>query len=522
MQPIILTILDGWGLSSEKRGNAIAQANTPTINTIEKFYPAISLQASGIAVGLPWEESGNSEVGHLNLGAGRIVYQSLPKIMLAIRNGSFFSNPAFLEAIEHSQKNNSCLHIMGLVSSGSVHSYIDHLYGLLELAKRKKVKKLRLHFFTDGKDSPPKEAGKFIEKIQEQLKELPDGKIATVIGRFYAMDRNQNWDRTQKAYECLVGKRGESSSDPAKVIEDYYKQGLTDNFIKPTIITDEKNKNPLGSIQDNDSVIFFNFRKDKARQIAEAFVSPDFKDFPRKKIENLVFVAMTQYKDNLQAKIAFPPVEIKNHLTEVLSNAGKKILKIAETEKYAHVTYFFNGGREIAYPNEERILIPSTTLPHYDQHPEMAAPEITQSIVQAVNKNRFDVIVVNYANTDMVGHTGNLQAAIKAVEIIDNQVKTLLNLVTTKKCSLIITADHGNAEYMLHPRTGEIITEHSTNPVPLYFVTPENKTGGTNRKLTDLKEPQGILSDITPTILEYLKIPIPKEISSQSLLDILK
>ena len=522
MQPLILTILDGWGISPEKQGNAIAQANTPNINTIEKFYPAISLQASGIAVGLPWEEGGNSEVGHLNLGAGRVVYQSLPRIMLAIRDGSFFSNPAFLEAIEHSQKNNSCLHIMGLVSSGSVHSYIDHLYGLLELVKRKKVKKVRLHVFTDGKDSPPQEAGEFLKKIQDQLKELPDGKIATIIGRFYAMDRNQNWDRTQKAYECLVGTKGETSDNPIKAVEDYYKQELNDNFIKPTIIIDEKDQKPLGVIRDNDSVIFFNFRKDKARQISEAFVSPDFKEFPRKKIENLVFVAMTQYKDNLQAKIAFPPLEIKNHLTEVLSNAGKKILKIAETEKYAHVTYFFNGGREVAYPGEERILIPSTTLPHYDQHPEMAAPEITQSIVRAVNENKFNVIIVNYANTDMVGHTGNLQAAIKAAEVVDNQVKTLLNLAVNKKCSLIITADHGNAEYMLNPRTGEVITEHSTNPVPLYFVTPENKTGGTNRRLVDLKEPQGILSDIAPTILEYLKIPIPKEMSSQSLLSILK
>ncbi len=522
MTPVILVILDGWGINPEKRGNAIAQANTPTIDTIEKFYPAISLQASGIAVGLPWEESGNSEVGHLNLGAGRVVYQSLPRIVLAIRNGSFFKNPALLHAIEHSQKNKSCLHIMGLVSSGSVHSYIDHLYGLLELAKRKKVEKVRLHVFTDGKDSPPQEAADFLKKVQGQLKELADGKIATLIGRFYAMDRNQNWDRTQKAYECLVEAKGNTSNDPIKAIEDYYKEGLTDNFIKPTVITDGNAQKPLGTIGDNDSVIFFNFRKDKARQLTESFVAPDFKEFPKKKLKNLVFVTMTQHKEGLPAEIAFPPIEIKNHLTEVLSNAGKKILKVAETEKYAHVTYFFNGGKEIVYPGEERILVPSTTLPHYDQHPEMAAPEITKNIIQAVNENKFDLIVVNYANTDMVGHTGNLEAAIKATETVDNQITALFNLTSAKKCTLFITADHGNAEYMLNPRTGEIITEHSTSPVPLYLVTPENRKEGTSKRLVDLKEPQGILSDVAPTILEFMKMPVPKEMTSQSLLDILK
>lgn len=513
MAPIILTILDGWGISQHKQGNAIAQAETPIINEIEKSYPGTSLQASGIAVGLPWEEAGNSEVGHLTLGSGRVIYQSLPRIVLAIKDGSFFKNPALIQAIEHTKKNNSCLHLMGLVSSGSVHSYIDHIHGLIRLAKKEQVQKVRLHVFTDGEDSPSKEAAKFIQEVEKKLNELKDGKIATIMGRIYAMDRNKNWDRTQKAYECMVEGNGLKYDDSTRAIKESYDKELFDPFIEPAVITDQ--------IQDNDSVIFFNFRKDRARQLTKAFVLSNFKEFPRKSLKNLCFTTMTEYEKGLPVKVAFSPIEIKNHLTEILDKANKKILKIAETEKYAHITYFFNGDKEKTYPNEKRILIPSTVIPYYDKYPEMAAAEITEKIVQTIEQNKFDLIVVNYANTDMVAHTGNFQAAIKAAEAVDKQLKTLLMLVEKKNCYLLITSDHGNAEQMIDLKTGEPIPEHSKNPVPFYLVGGEYKKKPSFAKATEGK-PQGILSDVAPTILELMKIPQPLEMTGKSLLEILK
>lgn len=522
MKPVILTILDGWGINKEQRGNAVVQAKTPTISEIEKFYPATSLQASGIAVGLPWDEPGSSEVGHLTLGAGRVIYQSLPRIVLAIKDGSFFKNPALIQAINHVRKNKSSLHIMGLVSSGSVHSYIDHLYGLMELAKKEKLEKVRLHVFTDGEDAPPKEAAGFLKKVEDKLNELKDGKIATIMGRIYAMDRNKNWNQTEKAYNCLTKGEGIKAKNPIQAIKKSYEKEINDTFIEPIVIIDKKSKNPLGPIKDNDSVIFFNFRKDRARQITKAFVLPDFKEFPREMLKNLCFITLTQYEERLPVKIAFPPIEVKDHLAEVLSEANKKILKIAETEKYAHVTYFFNGGKEITYPGEERILIPSTTSPHYDKHPEMAAAEITEKIIQAISENKFDLIVVNYANTDMVGHTGNFQAVIKAVEAVDACLKSLLKLAQEKKCYLIITADHGNAEEMINLKTGEPIPEHSKNPVPFYFITPENRKKNPNLSSLNEQQPQGMLSDVAPTILELMEIPRPLEMSGQSLLRILE
>ena len=514
MVPIILTILDGWGINKEIKGNAIRQAKTPIINKIGKNYPTTSLQASGIAVGLPWEEAGNSEVGHLTLGAGRVVYQYLPRIVLSIRDGSFFKNPTLLEAVKNVKAKNSCLHLMGLTSSGTVHSYIDHLYGLIELAKQERVEKVRLHVFTDGEDSPPKEAIDFLPGIEKKLMQLKDGKIASIIGRIYAMDRNKNWDRIKKTYQCLVEGKGAKYESLTKALEESYKKGLTDTFLEPIILRDSR-------IQDNDSVIFFNFRADRARQLTKAFVLPDFKEFPKKPLKDLYFVTMTQYEKGLPVKIAFPPIEIKNHLTEVLSNANKKILKLAETEKYAHVTYFFNGGKETVYPGEERILIPSTTVPHYDQYPEMAANEITKKLIQTIDEKNFDLIVVNYANTDMVAHTGNLDATIKAVETVDTCLKSLLDLVLEKKCYLLITSDHGHAEEMINLRTGEISPEHTANPVPFYLLTSENQ----KKKISVESlygQPRGIISDIAPTILELMNIPKPEEMTGQSLLEILK
>ncbi|MCK4859805.1 MAG: 2,3-bisphosphoglycerate-independent phosphoglycerate mutase [Candidatus Omnitrophica bacterium] len=521
MKPIILVILDGWGISDKQMGNAIAQAQTPTIDEIEKLYPAISLQASGIAVGLPWNEAGSSEVGHLVLGAGRVIYQYLPRIVLAIKDGSFFKNPALVKAIEHAKTNNSCLHLMGLVSSGNIHSYVDHLYGLIELARRENIEKVHLHVFTDGIDAPPKEAAHFLQNVEEKLNKLKNGKIATVIGRYYAMDRNKNWNRTQRAYECLVESRGLKCENTTKAIKSFYERGIIDAFIEPVVIVDKETQNPLGAIQDNDSIIFFNFRKDKARQLTKAFVLSDFKEFPRKPLKNICFVTMTQYEEGLPVRIAFPPIEIKNHLTEVLSKANKKVLKIAETEKYAHVTYFFNGGKEMVYPGEEQVLIPSTSIVKFDKCPEMAALDITDRIIKEVG--RYDLTVVNYANTDMVAHTGNFQATIKAVETLDNCLKSLLKLVREKKYYLLITADHGNAEEMINPLTGELNPEHTTNPVPCYLITPENKREKSKSELENLyRQPRGLLADIAPTVLEMMKIPKPEEMTGQSLLEILE
>lgn len=524
MKPLLLIILDGWGLSSEKKGNAIQQANTPAIDGIYKTYSTVSLQASGIAVGMPWGEAGNSEVGHLTIGAGRVIYQRMPRIVLAIRDGSFFKKPALVGAVNHVNKNNSCLHFMGLVSSGNIHSYIDHLMGLIELARKHKVEKVRVHVFTDGKDAPQKEGSSMVRRVQQELKKIKDGKIATVMGRHYPMDREKNWDLIQKAYECMVNGKGDRAVDPVEAIGNAYQQDIIDPFIKPTVITD-RNQQPLGLINSNDSVVFFNFREDRARQLAKAFALPDFNKFPRKKLDNLYFVTMTEYQKGLPAKVAFPPMEIRNHLTELLSKENKKILKVAETEKYAHVTYFFNGGKEKKYSGEKRILIPSQFVGSYDQHPEMSADQITQQLIPAVNKGGFEFILANYANPDMVGHTGNFNAGIKAAEVIDKQIKQLLQLAQQGKCTLLITADHGNLEKMLDLNTGEPYPEHSQNPVPFCIVDNNFKLKNpkTEKELEFLyKQPTGILCDIAPTILNLMNLPVPKQMTGQNLLNLIK
>ena len=519
MKPIILAILDGLGMGQANQGNAVRQAKIPNIKRIEKNYPACSLQASGIAVGLPWNEAGNSEVGHLNIGSGRIIYQYLPRISLEIKNGKFFKNPAFLKTIEHVQKNNSILHLIGLISSGNVHSYLEHLYALLELARRNKIEKLLLHLFTDGKDAPLKEGVKILTALQEKLKN-PDWRIASLIGRFYAMDRNKNWDRTEKTYNLLTQGQGEKTQEPLKKLEEFYEQDITDGYIKPIVITDEKQE-PIGNIKNNDAVIFFNFREDSARQLTRAFVSENFNEFPRPPLENLFFCTMTEYEKNLPIEAAYPPVEIKNHLTELLSAKGKRILKVAETEKYAHITYFFNGGQERPYPGEIRELIPSKIVSHYEEYPEMQADKVTETIIKGV-KEKYDLIVANYANADMIGHTGNLQAGIKAVEFLDKAIGPLIGMAEYGECILIITADHGNVEEMVNPQSGQPITEHSIHPVPFYLVGKEYKFEKPLTEESDelYKTPKGLLSDIAPTILEIIKIPQPPEMTGKSLLDI--
>src|SRR3989344_469748 len=428
-QKVILVVLDGWGIAQPSKGNAITQAKTPAINSLEKEYFATTLQASGIAVGLPWGREGNSEVGHLNLGAGRIIYQYLPRIVSAIRDGSFFSNKAFVHAVKFVKRNNSTLHIMGLFSSGSVHSYADHLYGLLDMMKQQKVENVVLHIFTDGKDASPTEAVTFLKGLQELLKKEGSGKIGTVMGRAYAMDRNGNWSYTQKAYEAIVNGKGETAEDPVEYIKRSYQKGKTDFYVEPAIMVE--NGNPVGLVKENDALIFFNFREDSARQLTQAFVLPDeeFSDFPRNKIQGLFFVAMTKYQENLPVEVAFPPPEVKNPLAKVLSDSGLKQLHISEKEKYAHVTYFFNGENEIAYPGEERILIPSTSAQEYETAPEMQAYNITQRVIE--NMPNFDFILINYANADMLAHTGNIQATIKNIEALDANIFSLVE--TAKK-----------------------------------------------------------------------------------------
>ncbi|HNU96898.1 MAG TPA: 2,3-bisphosphoglycerate-independent phosphoglycerate mutase [Candidatus Portnoybacteria bacterium] len=518
MKPIILAILDGWGIGDPNQANAIYNARTPNLKSLEKNYPHCSLQSSGEVVGLPWKETGNSEVGHLTVGSGRIIYQYLPRISKDIENNRFFENPAFLKIIAHVNKNNSTLHLIGLLSSGNAHSYLQHIYALLNLAEQNKIQNLRLHIFTDGKDAPLKEGVKIISELQKKLIN-PNWKIASIVGRFYAMDRNNNWDRTEIAYNLIANNVGEKTQNPIEKIQELYDSDITDTYIKPLVITD-KSLNPIGGVNDNDGIIFWDFREDSARQLSNSFIQKDFNKFPRKNINNLEICTMTQYEKKSTAETAYPPTEIKNHLTEILDHYNKKILKIAETEKYAHVTYFFNGGQETPYPNETRKLIPSKIISHYDDSPEMQAEKITETIIDNAKK-KYDLIIANYSNADMIGHTGNLDAGIKAIGAVDKAIKPLIDLAEKGDCILIITSDHGNAEEMMDIKTGEIKTEHTLNPVPFYLINREFQQKNADEKYS-FNVPQGILSDIAPTILEILKIPQPSEMTGMSLLEVLK
>jgi 2,3-bisphosphoglycerate-independent phosphoglycerate mutase len=507
---VILIILDGWGVAPPGFGNAIRQARTPTLNAIEQEYPSCLLQASGIGVGLPWGEEGNSEVGHLNIGAGSVVLQYLPRIITSIRDGSFFENKTFTAAAAHVKKYSSSLHFAGLVSSGSVHSYIDHLYGLLEFARREKISKVYLHIFTDGKDSPPKEAAKFVQQLDTRLRLTSLGEIATVIGRAYAMDRNEKWQATQKTYELLTKGKGEVVPDASSYLEDSYARGINDQYIEPAVIKSQ-------IIKDGDAVVFFNFREDSMRQLTRVFIEDDFKKFQRKKVENLFFVAMTQYDEATPSlHVAFPPPSVPYPLAQVLEEEEKKQLRIAESEKYAHITYFFNGFREKPYLAEERILIPSFNTPHYEQHPKMQALKITEKAIEYMNA--FDFTLINFANADMLGHTGDISATVQGVETIDECIKKILSS-KTDETALLITADHGKAEAMLEPATRQVKTKHTTSPVPFYLVVKEKRGFSAPNLLSQTTK--GILADVAPTVLELMEIPAPKEMTGQSLLPLL-
>jgi len=501
----MLMILDGFGENTNDKGNAVKIANTPNIDKLIKICPTTDIYTSGLNVGLPEGQMGNSEVGHTNIGAGRIVYQELTRITKAIEDGDFFSVPEFNKAVENCEKNNSSLHIMGLLSDGGVHSHIRHLYAILELAKRKGIENVYVHCFLDGRDTPPASAENYIAKLEEKMKEKEIGKIASIIGRFYAMDRDKRWERVKKAYDALVNGIGEKATSATSAIEASYQKEIFDEFVEPTLICN--GEEPIATIGKNDSVIFFNFRPDRAREITRALVDNEFDGFENQNLD-LYFVCMTQYDETMpNVNVAFKPTTLKNTFGEYVSNAGLTQLRIAETEKYAHVTFFFNGGEEKQYEGEDRILIPSPKVETYDLKPEMSAYEVTEKVIDAIKSEKYNVIILNYANPDMVGHTGNLDAAVKAIETIDECVGKVVEAIEEKNGVMLITADHGNAEQMIDYKTGEPHTAHTTNPVPLILVGMEN---------AKLKE--GKLADLAPTMLDIMGLEKPQEMTGESII----
>ncbi len=521
-KPVVLVVLDGFGLSLHRRGNAVAEARKPALDLIEQYYPFTTLQASGVAVGLPWGEPGNSEVGHLTMGAGRAIYHHLPRITMAIHDGSFYENATLSGVVRHVRDHASALHLIGLTSSGSVHSYVEHLYALLELAARGKIERVWLHAITDGRDAPLEEAGRFIAQLQERLEaRFPTAAIASLIGRFYAMDRDNRWDRIERAYALLTRGKGTGFRDPVAYLRNSYREGVSDEFIEPGYL--DRDGRPAGRIVPHDGVIFFNFREDSMRELTAAFAAEPFDQFGREKIDDLRVATMTEYEKNLPGvAAAFRPLEITRPLGRVLAEAGKRQLRIAETEKYAHVAYFFNGGQEKPFPGEERMLVPSLSVPHFDEHPEMRAPEITAAILERIQE--YDFVLANFANADMVGHTGNFAAIVKAIAVLDESVGKIQDAVLKQDGLLLITADHGNAEEKIHPYSGEPVTEHTANPVPFYLVGSayRRKTARSAEAIrAQKKEPAGILIDIAPTVLELMHLSIPPEMTGKSLLPIL-
>ena len=501
----MLMILDGFGIRESKVGNAVKLANTPNIDKLMKICPTSIIHTSGLQVGLPEGQMGNSEVGHTNIGAGRIVYQELTRITKSIEDGDFFSIPEFVSAIENCKKHGSKLHILGLLSDGGVHSHIRHLYGLLELAKRKDFEDVYVHCFMDGRDTPPASGESYIVKLEEKMREKGVGKIATISGRFYSMDRDKRWQRVQKAYDALVNGEGNKATSAVSAIESSYQKEVFDEFVEPTVIY--SGDKPVAKIEKNDSVIFFNFRPDRARELTRTLVDPEFNEFETKNLD-LYYVTFTQYDATLpNVNIAFKPEKLVNTFGEYISKNGLTQLRIAETEKYAHVTFFFNGGEEKQYKGEDRILVPSPKVETYDLKPEMSAYEVTEKVVNAINSKKYDCIILNYANPDMVGHTGNLEAAIKALETIDECVGKVVDAVQKNNGTLLITADHGNIEQMIDYKTGEPHTAHTTNPVPLILVGKD-----------DVKLKSGKLADLAPTMLDIMGLEKPEEMTGESLI----
>lgn len=497
----ILMILDGWGKGREYSGNAIYRALTPNYDKLLDKYPSTLVKTSGNDVGLPKGQMGNSEVGHMNIGAGRIVYQELTRITKSIETGEIEGNEVILNAFDNAVKNNRKLHLMGLLSNGGVHSHNKHLYNLIKFAKAKGVKDIYVHCYMDGRDVPPTSGAGFIKELEDEMKKIGAGKIATIMGRYYAMDRDTRWERVEIAYKALTNGQGVHYADPVKGVEASYSSGVNDEFIKPIIVVED------GKIENGDSVLFFNFRPDRAREITRAIVDDDFKGFERKKIDT-EFVCMTQYDATIKnVSLAFKPQTLINTFGDYISEKGLSQLRIAETEKYAHVTFFFNGGVEEANEGEKRVLIPSPKVATYDLQPEMSAYQVKDALIEELNLDIHDVVIINFANPDMVGHTGIMEAAIKAVETVDSCLGEIADYVVEHDMEMLVTADHGNADEMLSEDCS-VLTQHSTNPVPLIFVS--------NRKDKKLKE--GRLADLAPTLLELMDMEQPEEMTGKSLL----
>jgi 2,3-bisphosphoglycerate-independent phosphoglycerate mutase len=505
---ILLLVMDGYGINLHKKGNAIALAKKPNLDRIFSHYPYTTLSASGLDVGLPEGQMGNSEVGHLNLGAGRIVYQEITRIDKAIKDKTFFQNSVLTEAMEMAKKRGSDLHLMGLVSDGGVHSSLDHLYALLKMAGERKVENVLVHAFMDGRDTSPTAGVGYLEELLAKFKEIGVGKLATVAGRYYAMDRDKRWERLEKAYRAMVYGEGPKTNDVISAMKKSYEDKVTDEFIIPLVISQDDDF-ASSRIKKNDVGIFFNFRADRARELSWALADESFKEFTRSDGMTIELINMTLYDEKLKCKIAFPPIKLAHILGEVLSQKGMKQLRIAETEKYAHVTFFFNGGEEIPFAGEDRILIHSPKVATYDLKPEMSAFELTEAVVKEIRLKKYDFILLNYANADMVGHTGVIPAAVKAIEAVDQCVGEVISAVKEVKGTAMITADHGNADQMIDPSNGEVFTAHTTNPVPFALVIEDSKV-----KLRS----GGKLADVAPTILHLMKIEKPKEMEGENLI----
>lgn len=514
MKPVILVVMDGWGYSRQKLGNAILNAATPNIDLIEKYYPSILLQASGRAVGMNWGETGNSEVGHLSIGAGRIIFQYLSRIDKSILEKTFFINPAFTKAMNQVKEHGSALHIAGLLTSGSVHAYMPHLFAILDMAKESGVSEIYIHAFMDGRDSGLKEGVSLIKKVQDKLNLLGAGKIATVIGRDFAMERDKNWAYTETAHNLIAHAIGDKAEDPITRLEECYKNAIYDPKIPPTIFLEK----PLAP---NDALIFFNFREDSMRQLTASFVEKQFEIFPVQLPENLYVASMTQYLENENLHPAFSIPDIPNGLAEVISKTGLKQFHIAETEKYAHATYFFNCLKNQPFDGETDIFIDSVHSAL--EQPEMRAPDIADRVLGELERDYYDFFIINFANADILAHTGNLEAAVKGVEAVDKAVGRLREAIIQKGGAMLITADHGNAESIVYKQTGDKSTRHDDNPVPCYLVAEKFQRKKTEEELhSSMSEASGILADVAPTVLELLEIPKPPEMTGDSLLEILK
>ena len=507
-KPLLLMILDGWGLNPDVEHNAIAQANTPNMTRLCAEYPCTDIGTSGLSVGLPEGQMGNSEVGHLNMGSGRVVYQDLTRISKSIADGDFFTNPVLLDCIARTRAAGGRLHLVGLLSDGGVHSQNTHLYALLELARRKGVEEVFVHCLMDGRDTPPKSGADYLAQLEAEMLRIGTGRIASVIGRFYAMDRDNRWERVEKAYAAMVYGEGAKFASADLAIEKSYLDGITDEFIVPSVMVDSSGQ--VGQVRDNDGVIFFNYRSDRAREITRAFTDPSFSGFTRSIWPKLAsYVCMTTYDETFNLPVAFGPTELKNILGEVVGKAGLNQLRIAETEKYAHVTFFFNGGNEVPFAGEDRVLIPSPKdVATYDLKPEMSAYPVTEELLGRLDRDLYDLVVLNFANPDMVGHTGVMAAAIRAIETVDTCVGRLVDKVLAKGGSVIITADHGNAEVMVDEKGGPH-TAHTTDRAPLILVDDSRK---------DVQLRSGILADIAPTVLQILGLPQPAEMTGKSLI----